>query len=216
MNFDTAREQMLGQQIRAWDVLDQRVLDTLRETPRELFVPESERDFAFADVEIPIGHGQCMMNPKVEARLLQSLDPRSFEEALEVGTGSGFLAACLAKLARQVLSVEIFPDLSEGAGRRLTQLDINNVELEVRDASALSLRRRFDVIAVTASVPTLDQRFVEMLNPRGRLFIVTGHVPAMEAHLITKQPDGRCTDQSLFETVLTPMINAERTEPFVL
>lgn len=216
MNFEYARDQMLGQQIRAWDVLDERVLRVLRETPRELFVPETERDLAFADFEVPLPHGQCMMNPKVEARLLQELAPQRFEQALEIGTGSGYLAACLARLAREVASIEIFEDLSASARDRLDQIGLDNVELEVNDATTLTYRDRFDVIAVTASIPVLDERFVRMLKPRGRLFVVTGTAPAMEAHLITRQPDGRCTDQGLFETVLTPMINAKGAESFVL
>lgn len=216
MNFEFAREQMLGQQIRSWDVLDERVLTVLRETPRELFVPESERDLAFADLEIPLSHGQCMMNPKVEARLLQELQAQPFEQALEIGTGSGYLTACLGRLTQQVLSVEIFPDLSDAAGVNIEQAGVANVSLETADALTLKYADRFDLIAVTASVPALDERFIRMLRPRGRMFIVVGRAPAMEARLVSKHADGEWTDECLFETVLTPMINAEHAEPFVL
>lgn len=216
MNFETARNQMLGQQIRAWEVLDERVLDVLRRTPRELFVPEAERDLAFADVEIPLPHGQCMMNPKVEARLLQSLDVQPFERALEIGTGSGYLAACLSRLAHGVTSVEIFPDLSEAAGQRLTQIGCSNVELVVADALTLDFAGEFDAIAVTASLPTLDERFVRMLKRHGRMFVVVGQAPAMEARLVTMHAEGLRSEETLFETVLTPMINAEQPDPFVL
>jgi len=216
MNFETARNQMLGQQIRTWEVLDERVLDVLRRTPCELFVPKNERDLAFADAEIPLPHGQCMMNPKVEARLLQSLEVQPYERALEIGTGSGYLAACLSRLAQHVTSVEIFADLSENAGERLAQVGGSNVDLVVADALTLDYAAQFDVIAVTASLPSLDERFVRMLKRHGRMFVVVGHAPAMEARLVTMQAEGLQTEEALFETVLTPMINAEQTEPFVL
>lgn len=216
MNFETARNQMLAQQIRAWNVLDDRVLEVLRSTRRELFVPEQDRDLAFADVEVPIGHGQVMMNPKVEARLLQELTIDPLDDVLEIGTGSGYLTACLSKLGRSVHSVEIYEDLSAGAGERLRASGLANVGLEVADALSLSTGSRFDAIAVTGSVPVLTDQFITMLKPHGRLFIVVGRAPAMEAKLVTRHSDGTWTAVSLFETVLTPLINADTAEPFVL
>jgi protein-L-isoaspartate(D-aspartate) O-methyltransferase len=216
MNFDTARNQMLAQQIRAWNVLDDRVLDVLRHTARELFVPQQDRELAFADVEIPIGCGQVMMNPKVEARLLQELAIDALDEVLEIGTGSGYLTACLAKLGRHVTTIEIFGDLSAAADARLRALSLGNIEYEVADALALSGKRQFDVVAVTGSVPVLTDHFISMLRPHGRLFVVVGRAPAMEARLVTKHSDGTWTAVSLFETVLTPLVNADTTEPFVL
>jgi protein-L-isoaspartate(D-aspartate) O-methyltransferase len=216
MNFDVARTQMLGQQLRAWEVLDERVLRAFAETPRENFVPREYRDLAFADTEIPLAHGQTMLAPKVEGRILQALQVEPIDEALVVGTGSGYLAACLGRLAKRVTSVDIFPEFATAAAPKLAACGIRNVELLTGDALTLSYPGRFDAIAVTASVPTLDDHFVSMLRPQGRLFIVVGREPAMEARLITLQPDGTTTTEGLFETVLAPLINAERPEPFVL
>jgi protein-L-isoaspartate(D-aspartate) O-methyltransferase len=216
MNFEVARTQMLGQQLRAWEVLDDRVLRAFAETPRENFVPADYRDLAFADVEIPLGHGQSMLAPKVEGRILQALQAEPIDEVLVVGTGSGYLTACLARLAKRVTSVDIFPDLVAAAEPRIAACGIRNVELNVADAFDLTYRARFDAIAVTGSVLEVDQHFSGMLRPQGRLFVVVGREPAMEAQLITLQPDGTTTTESLFETVLAPLINAERPEPFVL
>ena len=216
MNFEVARAQMLGQQLRAWEVLDDHVLRAFAETPRENFVPEDYRDLAFADAEIPLGRGQSMLAPKVEGRILQALKVEPIDDVLVVGTGSGYLTACLARLAKRVTSVDIIPDFVSKAEPRIAASGIRNVELNVADALTLSHRATFDAIAVTASVPELGKQFVEMLRPQGRLFIVVGRGPAMEAQLITLQPDGTTTTDSLFETVLVPLINADQPEPFVL
>lgn len=216
MNFDVARAQMLGQQLRAWSVLNDRVLNTFRDMPRELFVPAELRDVAFADVEIPLGRGQSMLAPKVEGRILQALAIEPIDDVLVVGTGSGYLTACVAALAKRVVSVDIFADFITAAEAKLADHDVRNVELAAADALTLSYPARFDAIAVTASVPVLGEHFVRMLRPQGRLFVVVGQAPAMEARLVTQQPNGTTTTQSLFETVLTPMINAARPEPFVL
>jgi len=216
MNFDVARAQMLGQQLRAWEVLDDRALRAFAETPREDFVPREYRDLAFADTEIPLTKGQAMLAPKVEGRILQALQVEPIDEVFVVGTGSGYLTACLARLAKRVTSVDIFPDFATAAAPKLAACGIRNVELKTADALSLSYPGRFDAIAVTGSVPTLDDHFVSMLRPQGRLFIVVGREPAMEARLITLQPNGTTTTESLFETVLAPLVNAERPEPFVL
>ena len=205
MDLQTAKSQMLAQQIRAWEVLDERVLAAFRHVPRERFVPEGYEDLAFADTEIPIGHGQCMMAPKIEGRLLQSLDISPADEALEIGTGTGYLTACLAALADRVSSVDLFPDFIDSARRRLENLGIDNVELDTADATELSYDGRFDVIAI-----------VRMLRPKGRLFVVVGRMPIMEARVITLHDSGEWSERSLFETVLTPMLNVNQTEPFVL
>lgn len=207
---------MLGQQLRAWDVLDDRVLRVLGEAEREFFVPDEYRELAFADTEIPLAHGQCMLAPKIEGRLLQALQVEPVDEVLEIGTGTGYFTACLARLARRVTSVDIFPDFVEAARERLSERQAQNVELMVADALTLSMDARFDAIAVTGSVPELDDRFIRMLRPHGRLFVVVGRPPVMEASLITLTADGDFTTQSLFETLLTPLVNAERPEPFVL
>jgi protein-L-isoaspartate(D-aspartate) O-methyltransferase len=216
MNFEAARMQMLGQQIRAWEVLDSRVLDVLRDTPREDFVPRTYRELAFADIEIPLGHGQSMMAPKVEGRLLQALQIESADDVLEIGTGSGFLTACLAKLSARVASIDIFPQFVETAAGTLRSHRIKNVELDSGDALDLAYAEQFDVIAVTASSPVVIDGFIEMLRPDGRMFIVVGREPVMDAQLITKAATGDWTTESLFETVLTPLVNVDATEPFVL
>lgn len=216
MNYETARRQMLSQQIRAWDVLDERVLSALGATPREAFVPESERELAFADTEVPLAHGQCMMTPKVEARLLQELAIEPTDSALEIGTGSGYVAACLGRLADTVLSIEIFADLVARARDAVVRAGIGNVEIRNDNAMQAAFDERFDVIAVTASVPRLPERFIRLLKPGGRLFVVVGRAPVMEATLVRLHPDGSRTEHGLFETMLTPMINAEESEPFVL
>jgi protein-L-isoaspartate(D-aspartate) O-methyltransferase len=216
MNYETARRQMLNQQIRTWDVLDERVLETLKDTPREAFVPATERDLAFADTEVPLAHGQSMMSPKIEARLLQELAIEPGDSVLEIGTGSGYLTACLGRLAETVLSLEIFPDLCEAADEKLKRIGIANAELRDEDATRADFDSRFDVIAVTASLPALSERFIRLLNPEGRLFVVVGRPPVMEAVLVSMHSDGSWTEKSLFETLLTPMINAEEPQPFVL
>jgi protein-L-isoaspartate(D-aspartate) O-methyltransferase len=216
MNLEAARAQMVGQQIRAWEVLDDRVLEAIAQTPRERFVPEGYRDLAFADTEIPLAHGQAMLAPKIEGRLLQALAIEPPDEVLEIGTGTGFLTACLARLAERVYSVDIFPEFVASARANLAAVGLDNVELETADALQIDLPGRFDAVAVTGSMPALDDRFIRMLRPNGRLFVVVGRAPVMEARLITLLPTGGTTSQSLFETVLSPLINAERPEPFVL
>lgn len=216
MNFDVARTQMLGQQLRAWEVLDDRVLRAFKETLREQFVPSAYRELAFADAEIPLELGQAMLAPKIEGRVLQALQIEPIDDVLVVGTGSGYLTACAARLGRHVVSVDIFPDFATEAQAKIADAGIRNVEIRAADALTLSYPARFDAIAVTASVPELDRHFIAMLKPQGRLFVVVGRAPAMEARLITLEPNGTTTTQSLFETVLTPLINAERPEPFLL
>lgn len=216
MNLEYARSQMLRQQIRAWEVLDDRVLDALGTTPRERFVPGEYAEVAFADLEIPIANGQHMMSPSVEGRLLQSLQIEPMERVLEIGTGSGFLTACLARLADSVVSVDVFADFVDAAGPKIEQLELANVELQAADGLALDYEGEFDAIAVTGSVPEIDDTFIRMLRPGGRLFLVTGRRPIMEAQLITLHAYGNWTRQSLFETLLTPLVNADTPPPFVL
>lgn len=216
MTLEHARSQMLRQQIRAWEVLDDRVLEALGATPREQFVPANYSDVAFADLEIPLAHGQHMMAPRVEGRMLQSLQIEPAERVLEIGTGSGFLTACLARLADSVVSVDIFAEFTDAAGPKLEQLEVANVELRAADGLALDYEGEFDAIAVTGSVPELDDRFIRMLRPGGRLFLVTGREPIMEAQLVTLHAYGNRTRQSLFETLLTPLVNADTPPPFIL
>ena len=216
MNFEEARTQMLGQQIRAWEVLDGRVLDVLGAIPRESFVPKSQRGLAFADLEIPLAHGQKMMTPKVEGRLLQALSLNPTDNVLEIGTGSGFLAACLARLAKKVRSVDIYEGFSQDAKSKFGQLGISNAEFLTLDALQMGHQQKFDAIAVTGSVPEQDDHFVRMLRPGGRLFTIEGRAPAMEARVTTMHPNDQISRESLFELVLTPLVNAKQPKPFVL
>lgn len=212
---DIARRQMIDQQVRAWEVLDPRVLETLAAVPREHYVPETYRGVAFADTEIPLGHGQCMLAPKLEGRILQSLAADRSDAVLEVGTGSGFFAACLAHLADNVRSLEIHADLAQTAAQALRAAAVANVNVENSDASRLQEDSRYDVIAVTASLPRYDSRFEQALRPGGRLFVAVGAAPAMQALLVTRVDADQWVRETLFETVITPMIGAMQSPRFV-
>lgn len=207
MNIDYARRQMVNQQVRGWNVYDDDVLSVLQELPREQFVPPAYQALAFADMEIAIGHGQHMMTPTIEGRVLQALGLRGNERVLEIGTGSGFLTACLARLAAEVTSVEIYEDLLQTAAARLDDRGIKNVELLHMNAMSELPDVRFDVIAITGSLQSFDPRFVDALMPNGKLFVVVGDAPAMQAKLVlrTQQNDWRTV--SLFETTLAPLVD---------
>ncbi len=214
MNTDFARRQMINQQVRAWDVLDTTVLDGLREVARERFVPERYSSLAFADTAIPLGHGEYMMTPTIEGRLLQALGLSGGESVLEVGTGSGFLTACLATLAKHVTSIDIYDDFLDTAKQSLQVCGIENVELQQMDGTQELPEGTFDAIAVTGSMQTLDLRFVEALNPGGRLFVVTGDAPAMCATRVSLIEDGSWQSDILFETDLAALINGSLPPQF--
>jgi protein-L-isoaspartate(D-aspartate) O-methyltransferase len=215
MNREQARYNMIEQQIRPWDVLDDRVLGILSATPREDFVPEQYRDLAFVDISIPLANEQCMMPPRLEGRLLQSLAIRPTDRILEIGTGSGYLTACLARLGHSVHSVDLFSDFIEAARGKLQTHTISNVTLETADAAAgLQTDQRYDVIAVTGSLPTLHQNFHALLNPGGRLFVIVGRPPIMQALLITRVGDHEWNHESLFETSVPALLNAPQPEDF--
>jgi protein-L-isoaspartate(D-aspartate) O-methyltransferase len=216
MNLDAARMQMIHQQVRAWEVLDSRVLETLSSVSRELFVPPDYRDLAFADFEIPLGHGEAMMTPTVEGKLLQALRLDALDDVLEIGTGSGFLTACLARLASRVSSIDIHADFIEAAQLRLREQGFRNVALRVEDAFHIVGSEQFDAIAVTGSVPEVPRALAALLRPGGRMFIVIGRSPVMDARRIVRQHDGAWVEESLFETALKPLVNAVVTEPFTL
>ena len=214
MDIELARFNMIEQQIRPWDVLDTVVLDVLRKVPRELFVPEAYRGLAFADIQIPIGHGEVMMEPKVEARLLQELELQG-GKVLEVGTGSGYMTALLASLADSVVSVEIHNSLGRGAAERLAAFGIGNVVLETGDASkGWPASGGFDAIVLTGSVPTIPDVFVDSLRRGGRLVAIVGTRPIMEAVRLEKHADG-VLRTSLFDTVLPPLVNSAAPRQFV-
>jgi protein-L-isoaspartate(D-aspartate) O-methyltransferase len=212
MNLEQARTNMVEQQIRTWEVLDQDVLDLLYLVPREEFVPAAHRALAFSDLEIPIGHGEKMWQPKLEARVLQELNIRKTDRVLEAGTGSGYFTALLAHRGAQVVSVEINPALAELGRANLERHGADNVVLEVGDAARGWPRHApYDVIVLTGSTPVLPAAFLEQLAPEGRLFAVVGDAPAMAARLIGAGGQ-RVTD--LFETVIRPLANAERPSRF--
>ena len=214
MNTDYARRQMVQQQVRAWDVLDHRILDIMASVPREEFVPAGYTSLAFADIEIPLGHGEHMLTPTIDGRLLQALGAGPEDDVLEVGTGSGFLSACLAKLARSVTSIDIHADFVEHAGNKLREAGIDGVELLCMDATRELPARQFDAIAVTGSIPVFDPRLVMALKPGGRLFVIVGESPVMDARLVERTGENNWRSTSLFETDVAPLVNAGLPEQF--
>jgi protein-L-isoaspartate(D-aspartate) O-methyltransferase len=214
MQTAQACEQMVEQQVRAWDVLDERVLDVMRRVPRELFVPRAQRYRAYADVEVPLARGQHMLRPSVAGRLLQAVLPQEHEQVLEIGTGTGFVTACLRRLGQAVRSLEIFPELAEEARRNLSSLGLGDAEVHEADALQGADGARYDVIAVTASLPLYDARFERMLSIGGRLFVVIGEAPVMDARLIERTGESSFSTRSLFETVIDPLVNAPRPAEF--
>jgi protein-L-isoaspartate(D-aspartate) O-methyltransferase len=214
MQTATASEQMIEQQVRAWEVLDARVLEAMRKAPRELFVPQSQRYRAYADAEVPLAHGQHMLRPSVAGRVLQALLPQPSEKVLEIGAGSGYVTACLALLASDVNSVELYPDLAETARANLASLRLRNTEVLETDALRMQGGADYDAIAVTAALPIYDTRFERMLAVGGRLFIVVGEAPAMEARLVTRTAADTWKTQSLFETVIDPLVNSVHPQEF--
>jgi protein-L-isoaspartate(D-aspartate) O-methyltransferase len=216
MNLEQARFNMVEQQIRTWEVLDQDVLDLLYLVPREEFVPPQHRSLAFSDVHIPLGEGEHMWEPKMEARVLQELTVRkSTDRVLEVGTGSGYLTALLAHRAAQVCSVEVKPALAELGRRNLERHGAENITLEVGDAArGWSRHAPYEVIVLTGSSPLLPRAFLEQLVVGGRLFAVTGEAPAMSARLVVCTAPGAYHSTDLFETVIAPLVNAEQPSRF--
>jgi protein-L-isoaspartate(D-aspartate) O-methyltransferase len=215
MNIELARHNMIEQQIRPWEVLDQRVLDLVMRSPREDFVAPTHRNLAFVDMELPIGHGVTMMFPRVEARMLQALQVQPGDKVLEIGTGSGFVTLMLATLASQVVSVEINEELAQAAGKRLTAHGVDNVEIKVGDAAGgWNQNQPYNVIAITGSLPLLPESFKQDLQIGGRLFAVVGEGPVMEARLITRINANEWREVVLFETWLAPLKNAAARPSF--
>lgn len=215
MDFELARFNMVEQQIRPWDVLDQRVLDLLFRVPREAFVPHAHRALAFADMEIPLGHGESMWTPKLEARVVQELALAPSDRVLEIGTGSGYLTALLASLAHEVVSVDRHADFTLAAGERLARHGMGNVRLHTADAARdWEDYTGFDAIVLTGSAPVLPEAFLGRLRVGGRLFAVTGTAPIMQAQLITCTAPGAYRRTPLFETVLAPLVNAPEPATF--
>jgi len=218
MDFEKARFNMVEQQIRPWEVLDQNVLDLLFAVRREDFVPAAYRAIAFTDLEIPLGHGQAMMAPKIEARLLQEIGLEPGDKVLEIGTGSGYLTALLGRSAAHVTSIEYYEEFSRAAAARLASAGIGNVNLLTGDAGQSPApfigASKFDAIVLTGSVPLVPPAYLAALANGGRLFAVVGDAPAMEATLFTKSGEAQFASHGLFETVLAPLINAAQPARF--
>jgi len=215
MNIEAARLQMIEQQIHTWDVFDDRVLNVMREVRREEFLAPAYRDVAFADGPIPLPHGQHMLPPMIQGRILQTLELNPTDVALEVGTGTGYLTACIARLCARVRSLEIFADLAGQARAHLLNAAINNASVDIEDAMHLNEVAQFDAIAVTGSLPLYDERFQRALKIGGRMFIIVGAAPIMEAWKVTRLGEREWQRESMFETVVDPLINAPRASQFV-
>jgi protein-L-isoaspartate(D-aspartate) O-methyltransferase len=216
MNLEQARLNMVESQIRPWEVLDQTVLDLLLAIKREEFVPEKYRTLAFADMEIPLGHGEVMLAPKVEARMLQALGIRKTDKILEVGTGSGYVTALLSKLGGQVVSVERLAEFSQSAARKLAGHGTRNAQLIIGDAAeGWPALAPYDAILLTGSVPVLPESFRHQLAVGGRLLAVVGEEPVMTATLVNRVAAGAFNSVGLFETSIPPLRNVKQPERFV-
>jgi protein-L-isoaspartate(D-aspartate) O-methyltransferase len=215
MDTLAARQQMVDQQIRTWEVLDPRVLDVFALVPREAFVPPQYRELAFADAPIPIGLGQSMLAPKIQGRILQALSIAPTDSVLEVGSGSGYLAACLSLLGASTRSIDIHPQFTAAAQVNVQAIAAARVTFETRDAFAVAPLGEYDAIAVTGSLPVYDARFERSLRLGGRLFAIVGEAPVMDALLVRRVDTAEWTRESLFETVVEPLINATAAQRFV-
>jgi protein-L-isoaspartate(D-aspartate) O-methyltransferase len=211
---EAARRQMIDQQVRTWDVLDPRVLEALGAVPRERFVPEAYRSVAFADAPIPIGHGQFMLAPALEGRILQALAPVRGERVLEIGTGSGFFAACLAHLTGAVDSIEIHADLAAAAVRAIGDAGIPRITVDTGDALAREFDAAYEVVAVTGALPAPEPKLERALVVGGRMFVVTGTPPVMEARLVTRTGEDSWLSEPLFETCIEPLVQSAAPSRF--
>ena len=216
MDLSLARSNMIEQQVRPWDVLDQRVLDVLAAVPREAFVDTARHGIAYSDYPLPIGHGQFMLKPTLDGRLLQAMALGPMGRVLEIGTGSGYLSACLARLGGHCESVEIVPELAAAAKERLAALGVANVTVREQDAAAnWPMRERYDAIAFGGSLTEVPERYLRNLSVGGRLFAIVGRTdrPSMEAVLTTRVQEEEWATESLFETRVEPLVNFDRTAP---
>lgn len=217
MNFEQARQNMVENQVRPWEVLDYDVLETLKSVRREDFVAPAHRNVAFADLTLPLGHGEVMMKPVIEGRVLQAIALTKTDDVLEIGTGSGYLTACLARLGGKVTSIDMHADFVEGARQRLSAAGVTNVSLETAEAvNGYAPAGVFDVVVVTGAVHAVPEKFVRWLKAGGRMFVVRGDSPAQTAVLLTHEGEGRFREESLFETDLPYLAHAAPVKRFVL
>jgi len=212
MNFEQARLNMITQQIRPWNVLNEGVLEACNQVPREAFVPQQYRSLAFVDMQLPLGHGQVMMSPRLEARLLQALELQAGDKVLEIGTGSGFMTALLASLSKTVCSLEIFQDLTHAAEQKLFQQGVQNAEVVCGDGAAgWPGSAPYDAILVTASLVEIPSAFKEQLRPGGRLVVIVGEDPIMEARCLRRLNDSDWSESRLVDTSIPPLLDATAT-----
>ncbi len=217
MNFEQARQNMVENQVRPWEVLDFDVLDTLKAVRREDFVAPAHRNVAFADLNLPLGHGEVMMKPVIEGRVLQALELKKTDKVLEIGTGSGYLTACLARLAGTVTSIDMHADFVEAARERLVSAGVTNATLATAEAvNGYTPAGVFDVVVVTGAVHTVPANFVRWLTTGGRMFVIHGDSPAQKAVLLTHEGEGRYREEALFETDLPYLAHAAPVKRFVL
>ena len=205
---------MVQQQVRTWAVFDEGVLHAFANVCRDRYVPVEFSHCAYADAEIPIGMGQCMLRPSLDGRILQAVDIGAGESVLEIGTGTGYLTACIARLAGSVTSIDLHKSFIEYAAERLDDDGVENVTLTQMDASVELPEDEFDVVIISASVPEADERFPALLRPGGRLFVVIGESPSKTATLVTRDADGELTATGLFETDIPPLVRANERQQF--
>ncbi|MEP6484913.1 MAG: protein-L-isoaspartate O-methyltransferase [Rudaea sp.] len=216
LNIELARHNMIEQQVRPWEVLDSRVLESLSAIRREDFVPQAQRNLAFADVDLPLGHGEVMLRPVLEGRLLQAAAPTREENVLEIGTGAGFLTACLARLAGSVVSLEQHEDFADAARTRLHAANVRNARIEATDAvRSFATKETFNVMVVTGAVHALPQHWRDWIKPGGRIIAFVGDSPAQCAVMYTREGDA-WNEQTLFETDLPYLRHAEPPRLFAL
>jgi len=215
LNVEQARFNMIEQQVRPWDVLDPKVLDLMQAMPREAFVPAGYEGLAYADIEVPLGNGEIMLAPRIVGRMLQAVNIDKHDIALEVGTGSGYLTALLAKGCRKVYSVDIDPAMTDIARKNLEAQGIDNVTLETGDAAlGWDAHAPYDIIVVTGSMPVLPKIFEKSLNRGGRLVAIVGDAPVMKAVLITRTSDTEWSQEVMFETDIKPLRNTPQPQRF--
>jgi protein-L-isoaspartate(D-aspartate) O-methyltransferase len=214
MDFEKARFNMVEQQIRPWDVLDMNILDLLFEVKRELFVPAGKRDLAFVDTQLPLPNGTFMLEPKVEARLVQDLEIKPNDRILEIGTGTGYVTALLAKLGREVVSIEIDPAMKAQAEKNLESAGVDNVELlEGNGLEGAPSKAPFDVILVGGSVPVVPEKLKAQLAVGGRMAAIVGEEPVMRALIVRRENETAFGQSTSFDTSIARLTRAEELEP---
>lgn len=214
MDTELARQQMIAQQIRTCEVVNADVLNVIRDIPRDEYVPAKCVDVAYADTEIPLAHGQCMLRPSTVGKILQALDLKRNDEVLEIGTGTGYLTTCLAKLAGFVTSVDIFEDFVTSANEKLSASGIENVAIERMDVMSELPEGPFDVITITSAVPEFREAYGELLKPGGRLLLFIGESPVVTAVLATRTDNEEFEIEELFETDIPELVNLPEESTF--